>query len=260
MTFLLIMSDRSFLRDAICSFFCVHIPDVDMVVVERAVEVSALPDECLKNLKLVLLHVGDRDAASSEVRADLAEIEATLNGTPTILFGQCSEPSQVVSAIRAGARGYISASTPAEIVKHALPLVAGGGVFAPPFLYGGLGELGLDSDAITAEPGFHRVRREAPQHHETHDDAREIEADEDLAIFTDRELEVLKLLGSGLPNKLIAHRLSLKEGTVKVHMRNVMMKLKVRSRTQAALFASRHFEVEGEAEEATPPMKQHLTL
>ena len=39
---------------------------------------------------------------------------------------------------------------------------------------------------------------------------------------------MLRLLGFGLPNKLIAHRLSLKEGTVKVHMRNVMKKLQVR--------------------------------
>ena len=83
-----------------------------MIVVESADEVSALPKEDLKNLKLVLLHVGEQDAGSSEVRADLAEIEATLNGTPTVLFGQRSEPSQVVSAIRAGARGYISAATP----------------------------------------------------------------------------------------------------------------------------------------------------
>ena len=82
----------------------------------------------------------------------------------------------------------------------------------------------------------------------------------ELAIFTGRELEVLRLLGSGLPNKLIAHRLSLKEGTVKVHMRNVMKKLKVRSRTQAALFASRHFDVEGSPEEAAVPKKKMLTL
>jgi two-component system, NarL family, nitrate/nitrite response regulator NarL len=260
MTFLLIMSDRSYLRDAICSFFYVHIPDVNMIVVESADEVSALPGEDLKNLKLVLLHVGERDAGSLEVCADLKEIEATLNGTPTILFGQGSEPSQGVSAIRAGARGCTSAATPGEIVKHALPLVAGGGVFAPPFLYGGISELGLSSVPSAAEPELHRTRREVSRHHEGHEGSREGDADEELAILTDRELEVLKLLGSGLPNKLIAHRLSLKEGTVKVHMRNLMKKLKVRSRTQAALFASRHFEVEGAPEEAAAPKKEQLTL
>jgi two-component system nitrate/nitrite response regulator NarL len=63
-------------------------------------------------------------------------------------------------------------------------------------------------------------------------------------MFTNREIEVLRLLAAGLPNKIIAYRLDLKEGTVKVHMRNLLKKLKVGSRTQAALFASRHFEFE----------------
>jgi two-component system, NarL family, nitrate/nitrite response regulator NarL len=183
-----------------------------------------------------------------------------LCGTPTILFGQRSEPSQVISAIRSGARGYISALTPAEIVKHALPLVAGGGVFAPPFLYGGISERGLTGGPSGVDSSLHAARREFLRPHEAQDDVREPDSDVELAIFTDRELEVLRLLGSGLPNKLIAHHLSLKEGTVKVHMRNVMKKLKVSSRTQAALFASRHFEAEASPEEAAPPRKTMLTL
>ena len=107
-------------------------------------------------------------------------------------------------------------------------------MFAPPFLYGGISDLALTSGPSAAGPGLHRTAgREILRSHEVHDYAGG-PTRRDLAI-TDRE-EVLRLLGFGLPNKLIAHRLSLKEGTVKVHMRNVMKKLQVRSRTQAALF------------------------
>ena len=129
--------------------------------------------------------------------------------------------------MHAGARGYIPAFMSSEIVKHALPLIAEGGVFAPPFVYGNA-EL---APAWDEGVGFGSSPEEGPVYPNSHE----------LANFTEREIEVLKLLGAGLPNKVIAYRLSLKEGTVKVHMRNVMRKLKVSSRTQAALIANRHF-------------------
>jgi DNA-binding NarL/FixJ family response regulator len=189
-----------------------------------------------ERLKLILLHIGDMSAGSPEVRADVDAINHLLNGTPIVLLGQGSDPSQSVEALHAGARGYFAAETPAEIIKHALPLIVNGGFFAPPFLYAGPG----GNDALRG------VSSAPPQVADLAKELSSLPADyrEDLAIFTQRELEVLRLLGNGLPNKLIAYRLSLREGTVKVHMRNIMKKLKVASRTQAALFASRHFEME----------------
>jgi DNA-binding NarL/FixJ family response regulator len=52
-----------------------------------------------------------------------------------------------------------------------------------------------------------------------------------------REREIVSLLGSGASNKEIADRLSLAEGTVKNHVTNILTKLDVRDRTQAALRA-----------------------
>ena len=52
--------------------------------------------------------------------------------------------------------------------------------------------------------------------------------------MTERELEVLKLLAAGLANRQIAARIVVTPGTVKVHVHNLMEKLGVRSRTQAA--------------------------
>lgn len=58
--------------------------------------------------------------------------------------------------------------------------------------------------------------------------------------MTEREKEVLALLGQGLNNKEIAGLLFLKEGTVKNHVSNLIAKLGMRDRTQAAVFSVRH--------------------
>jgi DNA-binding NarL/FixJ family response regulator len=55
-----------------------------------------------------------------------------------------------------------------------------------------------------------------------------------------REQEVLRLVAEGLPNKLIAHRLSISEKTVKAHLTSIFQQIGVTDRTQAALWAQRH--------------------
>ncbi|RFC66515.1 DNA-binding response regulator [Fulvimarina endophytica] len=55
--------------------------------------------------------------------------------------------------------------------------------------------------------------------------------------LTDREADVLELIASGTPNKLIADRLDLSEHTVKLHVHRVIRKLGVRNRTEAATLA-----------------------
>jgi DNA-binding NarL/FixJ family response regulator len=58
--------------------------------------------------------------------------------------------------------------------------------------------------------------------------------------LTDREQDVLRLVASGLPNKVIALRLGISEKTVKAHLTSVFRAIGVDDRTQAALWASRH--------------------
>ena len=60
-----------------------------------------------------------------------------------------------------------------------------------------------------------------------------------LAELTPRELDVLRLLARGLPNKLIARELGIAERTVKTHVSSIFAKLGVTDRTQAALYAVR---------------------
>lgn len=65
-----------------------------------------------------------------------------------------------------------------------------------------------------------------------------------LDALTPRELDVLRLLARGLPNKLIARELGIAERTVKTHVSSILAKLGVTDRTQAALYAVRERLVE----------------
>lgn len=224
MSFLLIINGRSFVRDAIYSYFCHQMPDVEIILRERSDEVADLTPDQIACLELVLLHIGEHHADSHEIRMNLAQIRSSLNGAPTVLIGESADANQSAAAIRAGAKGYIPEALSSEIVRHALPLIAAGGIFAPPYIYAEIGGR-TDADCRSLPSGFSEP---VAQWHGQFPN------------LTDRETEVLRLLAAGLPNKLIAHKLSLKEGTVKVHMRNLMKKLKVTSRTQAALVASHH--------------------
>jgi DNA-binding NarL/FixJ family response regulator len=68
---------------------------------------------------------------------------------------------------------------------------------------------------------------------------REVRAPESPEALTDRETDVLRLLAEGQANKEIARSLHIGEKTVKTHVSNILTKLGVQSRTQAALHAMR---------------------
>lgn len=60
------------------------------------------------------------------------------------------------------------------------------------------------------------------------------------ADLTDRERQVLKMISAGLSNKMIGNKLGITEGTVKVHVKNLLHKLGLRSRVEAAVWALEH--------------------
>jgi len=119
----------------------------------------------------------------------------------------------VAEAMRVGAKGYLLKDTPSEELADAIRAVAKGySQFGPGILQKMVSNL---SSASTPEP----------------------ELREGFESLTPREKEVLQLLGEGASNKEIAQKLYLSEGTVKNHVTNVLGRLDLRDRTQAALLA-----------------------
>jgi DNA-binding NarL/FixJ family response regulator len=136
----------------------------------------------------------------------------------------------VYEALRAGASGFLLKDAPEEQLLAAIRIVAeGGGLFAPSV-----------TRRLIAE--FARRRPDQPP--------------PELAELTTREIEVLRLMARGLSNAEIAEHLIVSEHTVKSHVARVLMKLGLRGRTQAVIFAYEHGLVrpgEREPGEAQPP-------
>jgi two-component system nitrate/nitrite response regulator NarL len=132
--------------------------------------------------------------------------------TRVVMLTVSDNETDVVAALRAGADGYLLKDMEPEDILQNLLLAARGRLVISP----GLTELIV------------RALR---------DDIRPVRPDD--AGLTPRETQVLGLLADGFSNKLIARELDLSLGTVKVHVKHVLKKLKLRTRVEAAVWAVR---------------------
>lgn len=132
-----------------------------------------------------------------------------------MILGAAGSSSSLMQAIRLDANGYLLRNlSPDEFVEQIL-VVAQGGM--------------ATSEKITTALAEH-LRAGAPE-----------DASENIAqLLTRREFEVLRCVASSLSNREIARHLSITDGTVKVHVKHVLKKLKFRSRVEAAVWASNH--------------------
>jgi two-component system, NarL family, response regulator LiaR len=122
---------------------------------------------------------------------------------------------KVYSALKKGAAGYVLKDAPPEELLAGIKAVAAGGSFLGAKVATELlNRLGNDPAVPTAN--------DLPEP------------------LTEREIDVLKLIGQGLGNREIAEQLVVSEKTVKTHVANILQKLQVKSRTQAALYAIQH--------------------
>jgi DNA-binding NarL/FixJ family response regulator len=175
---------------------------------EALAQVAALrPDVVVMDL---LMPVMDGVAATRAIRAAYPEVEV-------VALTSVLEDRMVVDAVEAGAAGYLLKETRPDDLFEAVRAAA-------------RGEVRLDPRAQQ------RLMRElrAPK---PDPDANEA--------LTERERDVLRHLARGATNKAIAQALGVGEATVKTHVSNLLAKLGLKSRTQAALHALREGIVEG---------------
>jgi DNA-binding NarL/FixJ family response regulator len=134
--------------------------------------------------------------------------------TGVIMLTVHADEEFLFEAIKAGAMGYLLKDASPDDLVRAIRLIYGGeGLLAP-------------SMAAKVMREFARTR-----------EAKELAGV--LNPLTQREIEILQHVAEGLANKEIAHKLSISERTVKNHLSNIMEKLHVNSRTQAAVYALR---------------------
>jgi two-component system nitrate/nitrite response regulator NarL len=158
---------------------------------------------------VILLDMRMPDMDGIEVLRRLREqgVEA-----PITMLTTSNEERDLVESLRNGAQGYLLKDMDPEDLVQALRSIVDGDTVVAPQLAGKLARA-LQSREAGEEPAT------------------------PLAELTPRELEILEHLAEGQSNKVIARELGITDGTVKLHVKAILRKLKVRSRVEAAVIA-----------------------
>lgn len=205
---IVVIESRAFLRE--CLSRCLKVATSNEVLSFASVE-ALLASTNIPSISFVVL-VADDNAQGAELRRQLASLGQLAGRAPIVVLSNVEEPDAVLNALNSGAKGYIPTSAPLDVAIEAMRLVKAGGVYVP------------------ASSLF------AMRQSKTHAQASENRANH--SVFTARQRSVVEALRRGKANKIIAHELQMRESTVKVHVRNIMKKLKAKNRTEVAFLAN----------------------
>jgi DNA-binding NarL/FixJ family response regulator len=206
----LLVDDHAMVRRGMRDFLALH-DDIEVVgeaadgaeAVERADELR--PDIVVMDLMMPNL---DGIEATARIKATHPELEV-------IALTSFIEEARVVAAIEAGASGFLLKDAEADELAIAIRAAAAGEVHLDPAVAGIVARrmrAGGSANGATGQAhGF--------------------------ASLTDRERDVLARVARGLPNRQIAEDLGITERTARTHVSNILAKLGLASRTQAALLA-----------------------
>ncbi|MFE4709240.1 response regulator [Paenibacillus sp. NPDC056722] len=145
--------------------------------------------------------------------------------TKVLILTTFDDAELILQVLEKGVHGYLLKDMPSEAIVSAIQTIYNGGTVLQPDI---TAMLLKELNKIQAVPSMQPPLLNA-------------NANELLESLTDREKEILALLGQGLNNKEIAGQLLISEGTVKNHVSSLMAKLGLRDRTQAAVFSVRNF-------------------
>jgi DNA-binding NarL/FixJ family response regulator len=206
---ILLVDDQPLFREGLHTLLSVQ-PDFE-VIGEAGNGAEALrlarslrPAVVLMDLQMPVL---DGVAATQRLREEQPECRV-------IVLTTFDDDELVFDGLRAGAIGYLLKDAPSEKLGEAIRSAARGESFLQPSV----------AAKVVAE--FARLTRKPEAHPSTL-----------IEPLSEREREVLRLIANGSSNREIAGKLCLAEGTVKNHITNILAKLAVRDRTQAALKA-----------------------
>jgi RNA polymerase sigma factor (sigma-70 family) len=164
------------------------------------------PDVVLMDVRMPDL---DGISATREILAVSPEVKV-------VILTTFEQDDYIFGALRAGASGFLLKRTkPEELIAAVHTIAAGDSLLSP---------------SVTRRVIEQMAEQPAPER----------AADQRLDELTPREREVLELIGRGLSNSEIAAALVVEQSTVKTHVKRILMKLRLRDRVQAVIFAYEH--------------------
>jgi DNA-binding NarL/FixJ family response regulator len=209
MTRIVIADDQALFREGLRTLLSTR-PDMDVVgEAANGDEAVALVEALRPNVVLMDLRMPKVDGvqATARIRERWPEI-------PVLVLTTFDDDANLFGALKAGAAGYLLKDVSSETLTSAIQAATRGESFLQTTVTG----------RVVA--AFTRLMETGAPN-----------AEALVLPLSPREHEIVSLLGSGASNKEIAHRLNLAEGTVKNHVTNILTKLDVRDRTQAAIRA-----------------------
>lgn len=218
----LVVDDQAVVRRGLLAYLAGE-PDVDIVGDAgggaEALDLLARLDAEGRRPNVILMDLQMRPVdgveSTRQIRARYADVEV-------VALTSFAEEERVRGALEAGATGYVLKDSEPEEVAAALRAAH-------------LGDLRLGPDvAHTLVASLRTPSRERPSE------------------LTAREVEILRLLGEGRANKEIAVELGISERTARTHVSNILRKLGLSSRTQAALWAVREGLAPNDGGDSTP--------
>jgi len=187
-------------------------PDIDIIgEASDGSEAIRRTEELLPDVVLMDVRMPRR----SGIEACLA-IKELVPSTKIVMLTISDEESDLYDAVRAGANGYLLKDVPGEEIADGLRAVQSGQSLISPSMASKL----LSEFATIIKKHEERPAVPVPR-------------------LTERELEVLRLVARGMANRDIAKALFISENTVKNHVRNILEKLQLHSRMEAAMYAVR---------------------
>jgi DNA-binding NarL/FixJ family response regulator len=202
---LLIIDSRALGRE--CLARCISALKTDMEVLAfGAVEEWRRRRHDYPPVAAILLSVGGRKVSEPTIADQIRQLSSEFE-VPVVILADADDLSQILKALECGAKGYIPTSVNIDVCIEAIALSLAGGIFVPASSVFAMRQV-LETGVPASRPMS--------------------------SMFTARQAEVAAALRRGKANKIIAYELNLRESTVKVHIRNIMKKVKATNRTEVA--------------------------
>ncbi len=212
-----IVDDHPLFREGVVSTLCAE-PDIEVVGQgETAEDALRLGAEWLPDVLLLDISIPGGGLTA------IPKIAAACPVTKIVMLTASEEEDDVVAALQAGARGYIVKGVSARELVRILRAIQAGEAYVTPALAASL--LSVMSARLPGERGTNPLQD-----------------------LTEREQQILELVAAGQSNKEIGQQLFLSEKTVKHYMTNILQKLHVRNRVEAALLAQKAHMGDGRVE------------